>query len=474
MAGITAVTVDGSRTNLPPGELDELTSRMQGEVIRADGGDYHRARALWNGMIDRRPAALARCATDADVVAAIGFAREHDLLLAVRGGGHGVAGDAVCDGGLVVDLSGMRGAEVDEEAITVRAQGGCTLGDVDAVTQRYARATPLGVVTETGIAGLTLSGGLGWLRRKYGLSCDNLVSAKVATADGRLLTASADENEDLFWAIRGGGGNFGVVTSFEYRLHPIGPEVAFCYVLYPAEHAGEVLRFCADYVADVEALAPVGVLGRVPAIGAFPEQAHGMPFIALLAMYAGDPDDGDAALRPLRQVTEAIGDLSGKMPYTEVQSALDEDYPAGWHYYWKSLNLPELTDEVIDRLVGHIDTTPALHSTIDVWFQGGEMARVPDGETAFANRRSPYLIGIEGNWEGEAGDEETVAWVRDCYNELRSFSDGGIYLNFPGFLEEGEQLLHEAYGDNYQRLRDIKARYDPENLFRLNANIRPG
>ncbi|WP_220136206.1 FAD-binding oxidoreductase [Streptomyces himalayensis] len=459
----------------PAGEhVDEFASRLRGQLVRPGEPGYDEAREIWNGLIDRRPALVARCDGDEDVVAAVHFARDNGLPLAVRGGGHGVAGHAVCDGGLVIDLSGMTAVDVAPERRTARAQGGCTLADVDRATQRHGLAAPLGVVSATGIAGLTLSGGMGWLRRMYGLSCDNLVSATVVTADGRLLTASEGENDDLFWAIRGGGGNFGVVTSFEYRLYPVGPEIFFCNVYYPADRAAEVLRSCEQYVSKApDGVGPLGVLGRVPAIEEFPAEAHGEPFVAVLALFPGDPAEGEQALRPLREIAEPICDLSGALTYVEAQTVLDEDYPDGGRYYWKSLNVPELSDTLIERLVEHAAAAPSPASTVDVWYQGGAMAQPADEDTAFANRGVPYLIGIEGNWEAEADSAANVAWVRDTFAGLRPLSAGGIYLNFPGFLEEGEQLLREGYGPNYERLAAVKAVYDPGNLFRLNANIAP-
>jgi len=451
-----------------------LDAQLTGEAITPRHPDYDRARGVWNGMIDRRPALIARCADPADVVACVNFARLRELPLAVRGGGHGVAGHAICDAGLVIDLSPMKRIEVDPDGRTVRAQGGCTLGDIDRETQPHGLAAPLGVVTKTGIAGLTLAGGMGWLRRKHGLSCDNLVSARIVTADGRLLTVSDEENPDLFWAIRGGGGNFGVVTSFEYRLHRVGPEVFVCFVLYAARRAGEVLRFCARYLDEApEELAPIAILGRVPEADDLPPAACGDLYVGLLATYPGDAADGERVVGPLRELGDPIADLSGVMRWTEAQSMLDDDYPDGSHYYWKSVNLPELSDEVIERLVEHAAAAPSPHSTIDLWYQGGAIARVGEEATAFANRTEPYLVGIEANWEAEAASEENVAWVRDTFDDMRSLSGGGVYLNFPGFLEEGEQLLREGYGTNYERLRELKSKYDPTNVFRLNANIEP-
>ncbi|GAA1013195.1 FAD-binding oxidoreductase [Streptomyces thermogriseus] len=463
---------------LPRPLLDEFARRLHGRLVLPEDPDYHAARTLWNGMIDRRPACVARCRDEDDVVAAVNFARDNGLPLAVRGGGHGVAGQAVCDGGLVVDLSEMTDVDVDPEGRTVRAQGGCTLADLDRATQRHGLAVPLGVVSATGIAGLTLSGGMGWLRRKYGLSCDNLVSARVVVADGRVLTANADEHQDLFWAIRGGGGNFGVVTSFEYRLHPVGPEVFLCNVYYPQEHAAEVLRACERHLADVPGeAAPLGVLGRIPAVEAFPEAVHGKPFVALLAVSCaageGAAEEGERALRPLRQITEPLCDLSEAVSCVQAQTFLDEDYPDGMFYYWKAVNAPGLGDELIERLTAHAAAAPSPDSTIDVWYQGGAMARVAEHETAFANRGAPYLFGIEANWAQEADSERNLAWVRETFADLRRFSTGGVYLNFPGFLEEGTQLLRAGYGGNYERLSAVKAAYDPGNLFRFNANIQP-
>jgi FAD/FMN-containing dehydrogenase len=451
-----------------------LRSQLRGEVLQPGDESYDEARKVWNGMIDKKPALIVRCASADDVVAVVGFARENGILLAVRGGGHNVAGTAVADGGLVVDLSPMKGVHVDPERHTVRAEGGVTIGELDEETQKFGLATPMGVVSETGIAGLTLGGGLGWLRRKYGLSSDNLVSVDIVTADGRHLTASETENPDLFWGIRGGGGNFGVVTSFEYQLYPVGPEVMFCFVVYPGDRAKEVLRSCEEYVAQAsDEVSPLGVLGRVPHDELFPEEWHGKPYAAILAMYSGSVEEGERVLQPLRDLGDPIADLSEPMPYTEAQKLLDEDYPEGGRYYWKSVTLNGLGDEEIEHLMAHAETAPSDHSTIDVWYQGGAMNRVGAEETAFGDRSAPYLLGIEGNWEESHEDEANVAWVRECVADMQRFSDGGMYLNFPGFLEEGQEMMRNAYGENYQRLVALKNEHDPANFFRMNQNIRP-
>lgn len=451
-----------------------LQSQLRGELIRSGDESYDEARKVWNSMIDKKPALISRCASVDDIVASVNFARENEILLAVRGGGHNVAGTAVVDGGLVVDLSAMKGVHVDPERRTVRAEGGVTIGELDEETQKFGLATPMGVVSETGIAGLTLGGGLGWLRRKYGLSSDNLVSVDIVTADGRYLTTSETENPDLFWGIRGGGGNFGVVTSFEYRLYPVGPEVMFCFVLYPGDRAKEVLRFCEEYVAQApDEVSPLGVLGRVPHAEIFPKEWHGKPYAAILAMYSGSVEEGERVLKPLRELGDPIADLSEPMPYTDAQKLRDEDYPEGGRYYWKSVNVNGLGDEEIERLMAHAETAPSDHSTIDVWYQGGAMNRLGAEETAFGDRSAPYLLGIEGNWEEPHEDEPNVAWVRECVADMRRFSNGGMYLNFPGFLEEGQEMMRDAYGENYERLVALKNEHDPTNFFRMNQNIKP-
>lgn len=473
MTELRATTTTGADVSLGDSLVESFEAGLRGELLRPGDEAYEERRRIWNGMIERHPALIVRTAGVADVISSVEFARENDLLLAVRGGGHNVAGTALADGALVVDLSRMKGIRVDPASRTVRAEGGVTLGELDHETQRFGLATPLGVVSETGIAGLTLGGGIGWLRRKHGLSSDNLVSVDVVTADGRLLTASESENADLFWGIRGGGGNFGVVTSFEYRLHPVGPEVMFCFVFYPGELAREVLHFGEEYAARSPEVSPLGVLGRVPGAEPFPESWHGKPFAALLALYAGDAAEGERELRPLRELGEPIADLSGRMPYTEAQQALDEDYPEGARYYWKSQALDGLGDAEIERLVAHARLAPSDASTIDVWYQGGELSRVGAGETAFGDRSASILIGVEANWEEPRDDAANVAWARECVEDLRRFSDGGTYLNFPGFLEEGDQQLRAAFGENYERLAALKAEYDPTNLFRVNQNVKP-
>jgi FAD/FMN-containing dehydrogenase len=446
--------------------LAELRSGFRGEVLTADEEGYDAARALWNGMIDKRPTVILRAAGVADVIDGVTFARDRGLPVAVRGGGHGVAGNALADGAVVIDLSALRGIRVDPAARTATAQAGATLGDLDRETQAFGLAAPLGVVSQTGIAGLTLGGGMGWLRRKHGLASDNLVSLDVVTADGRLVTASETEHADLFWGLRGGGSGLGVVTAFEYRLHPVGPEVMQLFVFYPGERAAEILRRVDELMASApDDFAPISFVGRIPPVDDFPEDAHGRPFAAILATYAGSAAEGEAVVAPLRELGEPIVDFSGRTSYREAQAVLDADYPDGGHYYWKSADLERLDDDAIERMLASAAAAPSDHSTIDVWFHGGAMNRVPADASAFGARH-PYLIGVEANWEEPAASDANVAWARDAVAALEPFSTGGGYLNFPGFFEEGEELLRASHGDrNYERLLELKRRYDPSGLF---------
>jgi len=452
-----------------------FTSRLQGRLIRPGDDQYDEARRLWNGMIDKRPAYIVRCANAADVILGINFARENHLLVAVRGGGHNVAGSAVCDDGLVIDLSAMKGIQVDPQARLAKAQGGAIWRTLDQATQRFGLATPGGVVSDTGIAGLTLGGGIGWLRRKFGLSCDNLVAMEVVTADGHLVKASATENPDLFWGLRGGGGNFGIVTTFEYRLHPVGPEVMFAFVFYHGKKAKETLQFYRDYTeAAPDEVSSFAILGTIPSTEAYPEEVRNQPYVLLAALYAGSVEEGRRVLQPLREFDTPLLDLSDPMPYVQVQALLDEDYPAGiLRYYWKSLYLGSLSDDALDRLLASARCRPSTLSTVDIWHMGGAVSRINASESACSGRQAPYLLGVEANWEAPGEDAANLDWARTCIAAMQPFSDGSEYLNFPGLLEHGEETLRRTFGANYERLVELKDKYDPTNLFQLNANIRP-
>ncbi|WP_119065214.1 FAD-binding oxidoreductase [Aggregatilinea lenta] len=454
--------------NLDRKDLDELSARFAGRLIRPGDGDYDDARAVWNGMIDRHPALIARCSAVADVAAATKFARTHGLPVSVRGGGHHVAGSAVADSGLVVDLTDMTRVDVDPAARTIRAEGGARWGELDHAAQRYGLATPGGVVSDTGIAGLTLGGGFGWLRRTYGLSCDNLVSVEMVTAAGSVVTASETENPDLFWAVRGGSGGLGIVTSFEYRLHPVGPDLMVAVVFYPGDAAHDVLRFYRKYAASTpDEVNTFAILGVVPELEDLPVEAHGQPCVLLLGCYVGPIDEGERALQPLREAAAPIADLSGPMPYVELQTFWDEDYPAGeLHYYWRSLFLNGLGDDALNALIGLAREAPSPLSTLDIWQLGGAISRVAPDATAFSRRTAPYLLGIEANWASPEDDAANVAWARRVAQTMLPFSDGGQYVNFAVPTTQDPASPQAMFGPNHHRLAEIKARYDPDGLFR--------
>ncbi|HSD19189.1 MAG TPA: FAD-binding oxidoreductase [Anaeromyxobacter sp.] len=464
---------EGGHVSLLESDLQALARGLAGGLLWPGHPDYDAARRVWNGLIDKHPGLIVRCANEADVAAAVSFARDHDIELCVRGGGHNVAGRAVGDGALVIDLSGMRGVKVDEEARTVTAEGGALLGDVDRATHPRGLAVPLGAVSETGVAGLTLHGGYGWLSRKHGLTIDNLVSARVVTARGEVLRASARENADLFWAIRGGGGNFGVVTSFEFRLHPIAPEVWFALVLYPLDRADVVMCRYRDFMLQApDDVMAIGLYWSAPPLPAIPAEMHGAPVLIVAAVCSGPPEDGERVIAPLRALDRPVADLTSRVPFSDVQRAFDEDYPKGRLYYWKSAYLEQLPEDVIATLTRYAGERPSPLSTVEVWTLGGAVARVPDTETAFSRRGSPFLFAVEANWDDPASTEENIAWARRACGDAQRFTSGA-YLNFAGFGEEGEALLRAAYGPNLDRLRAVKARYDPDNLFRGNFNVAP-
>ncbi len=452
-----------------------LAEGMRGEVIAPDHPDYERARRVWNGMIDKRPALIARCADADDVATAVRFAAETGMALAVRGGGHNVAGTAVVNGGIVIDLSPMREVRIDASGRTVHVQGGATWADVDRVTAPLGLATPGGVVSETGVAGLALSGGVSWQRRRDGMTVDNLVSAEVVLADGRRVRASADEHPDLHWAIRGGGGNFGVVTSFELALHELGPDVYYHFVAYPIEDSARVLAGWRDAVAAApDELSTVGFIWSLPVVPELPEHLRGLPYVGVSGMWAGDPADGERATRPLRELATPLLDLSMTKPYLELQQELDPYFPAGLRYYWKALYLDGLADAAIDTTVDWSLRRPTDRTLVVIRHCGGAIARVGAEETAFGDRSSEWMLSIDTTWDDPADDERNIGWTRAFWDDSHRFSQRGkTYFNFPGLLEEGDAAVRASYGVNHARLARIKARYDPDNLFRLNQNIRP-
>jgi FAD/FMN-containing dehydrogenase len=447
---------------------------FRGPLISAGHPDYDSARAVWNGAIDRRPRLIARCIGTADVAAAVRYARDHDLEIAIRGGGHNVAGTAVCDGGIVIDLSAMRAVRVDPAGRRAWVQGGALWGDVDRETQAHGLATTGGIVSHTGVAGLTLGGGVGWLMRKHGLTIDNLLAADVVTAGGERLRASEDEHSDLFWALRGGGGNFGVVTAFEFRLHSVGPAVLAGPILWDAADAGEVLRFYRDFIREApDELGTVVRFGTAPPLPVIPEHLHWRAVLIVGCCYAGPIADGERALRALRAFRTPLLDLVGPAPYTAFQGALDSTVVHGWNYYWKSTYLPELSDDLIDVLAGHAFSGASPRSYAAMFHLKGAVSRVAEGGTAFGNRQASHAITLDAVWRpGEDYGERDTAWAREFFAALGRFREG-VYVNFLGG-DEDPGRVREAYGDSiYERLVDVKTKYDPDNVFRHNQNIRP-
>lgn len=452
--------------------VDKLRHQVAGDIVTPESDDYDEVRALWNAMIDRRPAVIVRCANASDVPPAIAFAREHDLEIAIRGAGHNIAGNALCDEGLVIDFSNMRDVRVDAPARKAYVQPGATLADLDKATQAHALATPVGINSTTGIAGLTLGGGFGWLSRKHGLTIDNLVSADVVTADGRQLKASEDENEDLFWAIRGGGGNFGAVTRFEFDLHPVGPEVLAGLIVFPFDQAHQVLTQYRDFVESApEELNAWVVLRQAPPLPFLPEDVHGKEVVVLAVFYAGDVAKGQELTQPLVGFGDPHGVHVGPVPYTEWQQAFDPLLTPGARNYWKTHNFTELSDDALDAMIVCAQTLPTPHCELFIGLLSGAGNRVPSDATAYVARDLKFVMNLHGRWEDPADDEEVIGWSRECFKAIEPFASGTAYVNFMTG-EEGDRVS-AAYGDNYARLSQLKARFDPENVFHYNQNIKP-
>jgi FAD/FMN-containing dehydrogenase len=442
--------------------IDALRAAVRGELLGPDDAGYDAARRVFNGMIDRRPGLIVRCAGASDVVQGVTFARAHDLPLSVRGGGHSVAGSAVCDGGVMLDLSGMKGIRVDPIRRTAQAQSGLTLGEFDHETQAFGLATTLGVVSVTGIAGLTLGGGIGWLNGKHGLACDNVLSADVVTAEGQLLAASAEENEDLFWGIRGGGGNFGVVTSLTYQLHPVGPVLGGG-ISYPSAIVREALRFYHEFArACPDELSTAAALG----LG-----EDGRPALSVAVCYCGPIEEGERVLRSLRAFGPPASDRIGPMPYLDLQRASDAGFPLGRQHYWKANFLKDLSDEAIEVMLRFAADMPSPFTGVGLQQMCGLASRVDPSATAFAHRDRQYDFLILSQWDDPADSARNIAWTRAFFEAMQPFLKPGVYVNNLG--EEGQDRVRAAYGVNYERLIAVKSKYDPTNLFRLNQNVTP-
>ncbi|WP_135304816.1 ester cyclase [Haloarcula amylovorans] len=452
--------------------VENLREQARGEVLLPGGDGYDEARTIWNAMIDRRPAVSVRCAGTADVIGAVDFAREHDLLLSVKGGGHNVSGNAVCDDGIMVDLSQMTSVRVDPTAKTVRVEPGVTMADLDHETQAYGLATPGGVVSMTGVAGLTLGGGWGWLSRTYGLAIDNLRSVDIVTADGELRRVSEDENPDLFWGVRGGGGNFGIATSFEFDCYEVGPEVLAGLIVHPFEDAADLLRFHREVTAEApDELCCYAAILTAPPEPFLPEEVHGSPVFAFALCYSGDVEEGERTVKSLRDYGDPIADLVDTYPYTAFQQILDDGYQPGVRNYWKSRFIDSLSDDAINLVLEYAESRPSPLTEILIEHQGGAITQIEPEATAYYHRDAELTFNILSRWEDPTEDEEHIEWTQQFFEAMAPYSANGVYVNFLG--EEGEERVKAAYGDNYDRLVELKNTYDPDNLFRMNQNIKP-
>ncbi|HEY7745501.1 MAG TPA: FAD-binding oxidoreductase [Desulfuromonadales bacterium] len=468
-----ARTTEGHEFDLAQEKLDGLKSSLRGPVFLPGDAVYEESRTLWNAMIDRRPAVVARCLGTADVIAGVKFARDNDILLCIKGGGHNIAGLAVADGALMLDLSLMRGVWVDPAVRIARAQAGCLLGDLDRETQLHGLATALGFVSLTGIAGLTLGGGFGYLTRRWGWTSDNVVGMDLVTADARLVRASSDENADLFWGLRGGGGNFGVVTGIDYALYPVGPEVVGGLVAWPASEAPRVLELYRTLAGEAPPeLTLVALLRPAPPAPWLPKEMHGQPIVALLACYSGDPGEGEKVVAPIKSFGKPIGDVLVRRPYAQLQMLLDATQPKGRRYYWKSEYLPRIEPALCEKVIEHAEKIRSPYSAVILFQIEGALNRLAAEHSPAGNRDARYVLNIAGSWERAEEDRANIDWAREAWKEMQPFSTGGTYLNF---LSEGEgpERTEAALGKGLGRLAEVKAKWDPQNVFRTNRNIKP-
>jgi FAD/FMN-containing dehydrogenase len=463
---IRFIHLDGASAEMSDQALQSFKTSFRGQWVTPDDPQYDETRKVWNAMIDRRPALVVRCSGTADVVRAVQFAREHRIVNSVRGGGHNIAGLAVCEGGLMIDLSPLRGVWVDPVGRTCRAQAGCTLADVDRETQLHGLATVLGFVSATGVAGLTVGGGFGYLTRRYGWTCDNVASMEVVTADGELVRASAEENADLLWALCGGSGNFGIVTSFEYRLFPIGPDILGGAIAWSAQDSRTVLEAYRDFSAKApRELTSVAILRIAPPAPWLPKEVHGKPIVAIFVCYSGAVDHGEALLAPLRSLGQPVADIVMRRPYTQMQSLLDATQPKGRRYYWKSHYLREIDARLVDAAVEHAQRIRSPYSAILFFQVGGALSDLPPDHSPAGNRDAAYVLNIAGSWERPDDDDANMQWARECFEAARAYSSGGTYINFLT-ADDGRDRIEAAYGAaTLRRLAALKRRYDPDNLF---------
>jgi FAD/FMN-containing dehydrogenase len=459
---------------LDPAAVEDLATRFRGPLLLPGDDGYENSRTVWNGMIDRRPALVARCVGAADVMAGVHFAREHGLTLTVKGGGHNISGLAVADGGMMLDMSLMKGVLIDPDARIARAQAGCLLGDVDRETQLHGLAAVLGFVSNTGIAGLTLGGGFGYLTRQYGWTCDNVRAIEVVTADGRLVRASDEENPDLFWGLRGGGGNFGVATRFDYDLYPVGPEIVGGAVAWSGDAAPDVLEMYRSMAAEApRELVLVAVLRLAPPAPWLPTEVHGKLIVAIFVCHTGPVGEGEKLVAPIKAFGKPVGDVLQRRSYLSQQSILDATQPKGRRYYWKSDYLPSIEPGVLETCIGYAHQLRSPHSAVLLFPLGGSLNEAPDDLSPMGNRDARYVFNASASWDSAEDDEASVAWARAAWTDMRRYSTGGTYVNFLTEEEVGDRVQRDAYGDHYDRLVELKKTWDPANFFHVNKNIAP-
>lgn len=472
MTEIRLALMQGGAKVLGTDTVADFRQTLRGNICLPQEAGYDEARTIWNAMINRHPGAVVRCKGAADIIAAVRFAREHNLLLAVRGGGHNIAGNAVCEGGLLIDLSQMRSVRVDPGSRTARVEPGATLGDFDKEAQAFGLATPLGINSTTGVGGLTLGGGFGWLSRKFALAADNLISADVVTAEGKLVHTSETENSDLFWALRGGGGNFGVVSSFEFRLYPVGPMVLSGLIVHPFARARELLAGYRRVAAEApDELTVWVVLRQAPPLPFLPGEVHGKEILVFAVCYTGDEVDGKRALEPLRALGQPIADVIGMQPYAAWQTAFDPLLTPGAYNYWKSHNFAELSDGLLDTLTSRAAQLPTPDCEIFIGQLAGATNRVAIDATAYPHRNANFVMNVHTRWREPADERRSIEWARQLFAETAPHATGGVYVNF--MPEDEIDRISSAYGPNYARLAALKAKYDPGNLFRMNQNVQP-
>lgn len=468
-----AKTLEGLEVELSQDTLDGLKIRLQGPVIVPGDADYEDSQTVWNAMIDRSPAVVVRCRGVADVIACVQFARTHNLLLCIKGGGHNIAGLATADGALMLDMSLMCGVWVDAQKKVAHAQAGCLLGDVDRETQVHGLSAVLGFVSRTGITGLTMGGGFGYLTRRWGWASDNVVGMDVVTADARLVRASSEENKDLFWGLRGGGGNFGVVTGIDYALYPVGPEIVGGLVAWPASEAPGILDLYRTLTETAPPELTLVVLMRpAPPAPWLPKDMHGKPIVAMLACYSGDPAQGEKVVAPIKSFGSPIGDVLVRRPYVQIQSLLDATQPKGRRYYWKSEYLPRIESALCEKFIKHGAKIPSPHSAVILFHLEGALNRLKEDHSPVGNRDACYVLNMAGSWEQAEDDKVNIEWAREAWTDMRPFSTGGTYINFLT-EDEGPDRIEAALSHGLQRLSEVKAIWDPENVFRMNRNIKP-